>query len=137
MKKMWIIFIIFLISCESKEKLTGLVDYATEPVIEDILLAKRIYDGMPQGIADYFYRGDTVNLWILWEESRDTHEITSLWFTPSGNLEDSLTLRIVAGKHLITIFSKPMAMYSDTGEWEIAVFSDGDFKASVIFYLDE
>ena len=137
MKKMWIMFIIFLISCESKEKLTGLVDYATEPVIEDILLAKRIYDGMPQGITDYFYRGDTVNLWVLWEESRDTHQITSLWIDPSGNPEDSLTLCIAAGKHLVTIFSKPMAMYSDTGEWEIAVFSDGDFKASMIFYLDE
>jgi len=137
MKKMWIIFIIFLISCESKEKVTGLVDYATEPVIEDILLAKRIHDGMPQGITDYFYRGDTVNLWVLWEESRDTHQITSLWIDPSGNPEDSLTLCIAAGKHLVTIFSKPMAMYSDTGEWEIAVFSDGDFKASMIFYLDE
>ena len=136
----WVIAIIimtFAVSCTKESNTIGRISYSRDPYIGDIELSKHLVNGYPSGITQFFHIGDTVNLWILWTSSADSHNIKTEWWRWNGSdstFLDSSTVRIPPGHNIITIFSKPM-QYG--GQWYINLFVDSsDFRAGLIFYVD-
>ena len=126
--------IMFAVSCTKESNTIGTISYSHDPYIGDIELSKHIVNGYPSGITQFFNTGDTVNLWILWSSSADSHNVTTKWYRPDSTFSDSSTVRIPPGDNIITIFSKRVY---ERGQWYINLFVDGsDFRAGLIFYVD-
>ncbi len=129
-----VLFLMIGVACQNESKATGVISYSRDPYIGDIELAKHIISGYPAGITQFFDSGDTVNLWILWSSSADSHLITTKWYRPDSSFVDSSSVRIPPGDNIISIFS--LRVYQ-SGEWYINVFVDRtDFRAGLVFYVD-
>ncbi len=133
----WVIAIIimmFAVSCTKESNTIGRISYSRDPYIGDIELSRHLVNGYPSGITQFFHSGDTVNLWILWSSSADSHYVTTKWYRPDSTFSDSSTVRIPPGENIITSFSKRVY---ERGQWYINLFVDGsDFRAGLIFYVD-
>ncbi len=137
MRRLTVVFgLIFLfgVACQNESKAAGIISYSRDPYIGDIELAKHIISGYPSGITQFFDSGDTVNIWILWSSSVDSHLVTTKWYDPDSNFVDSSSVKIPPGDNIITIFS--LRVYQ-RGEWHVNVFVDRtDFRAGLVFYVD-
>ncbi len=135
MKKiLLVVAIMFLISCEKESKSIGIISYSRDPYIGDIELAKHIVSGYPSRITQFFDSGDTVNLWVLWSSSADSHLVTTRWYGPDSTFLDSSSVTIPPGSNIITIFSREV---NRRGEWFISLYVDRtDFRAGLVFYVD-
>jgi len=136
MKKLIIALIVagLAVSCSKESKTIGTVSYSRDPYIGDIELSKHIVSGYPSGITQFFESGDTVNLWILWSSSADSHLVTTRWYRPDSSFADSSSVKIPPGDNIITTFSRRVY---ERGQWYINLFVDGtDFRAGLIFYVD-
>ncbi len=135
MKKLLLVALLILVAaCEKETKTVGIISRSRDPYIGDIELAKHIISGYPSRITQFFNSGDTVNLWVLWSSSADSHLITTMWYGPDSTFQDSSSVTIPPGGNIITIFSK--RVYRQ-GEWFIALYVDRtDFRAGLVFYVD-
>ncbi len=131
---LFVTVIIFLVSCQKETKSVGFISRSRDPYIGDIELAKHIVSGYPSMITQFFNSGDTVNLWVLWSSSADSHLVTTRWYGPDSTFQDSSSVKIPPGSNIITVFSRRIYQ---RGEWFISLFVDQtDFRAGLVFYVD-
>ncbi len=135
----WVILLsgLILAACNPIRHGSGTSDI-NGPYISDAVLATGISDdGFPVGVTDEFHAGESVYLWILWENFNDFHQINVEWISPSGNVaaEDSV---ITDGNGLrVTYFVIQTTAACETGEWEVEIYMDNQFRRSLYFYLSD
>lgn len=139
MKKMkrFILYSIVLVlfaGCSQNKGVVGGESFTEEgPVLVDATLSLEIINGRPRAITDYFYFNDTVNVYTLWENVKDTNEVSFYFFTPNGDLRDSFLIPLLPGE-----FSSVFVSYVPPhieGDWEVAVYLGETFQRSLIFTL--
>ncbi len=124
-------------ACEKTPKSGGESWQPVGPYIVESVLSRDVVDGYPAGITNEFYIGDTVHLWVQWENVADTHYVEARFWDPSGNLADSVILSLVPSERLITTFFYILTPFSSIGEWEVGIFLDGQFQRSHLFWVSE
>ena len=96
--------VLFLTACEKTEKSGGESWEPEGPYIVESVLCNHLEDGNPAGITNDFYLGDTVYLWVQWENVADTHLVETRFWKPSGHLADSVILDLYPSERLVTVF---------------------------------
>jgi hypothetical protein len=136
--KIFILIFLLFYYCEERIKTIKEVVFPEGPMIVESVMCTDIINGNPYGITEEFFKGDTVNLWILWMGIRENSKITCFWSKPDGNLfaKDSIVIERDTGK-MITIFSVLTDNSSPSGEWMVEIYLNQDFLRSHLFYLLE
>jgi len=108
------------------------------PYIVDAFTCRGVsQDGQPVGVTDYFLRDDDITLWILWDNYTDYHQVNVDWIMPNGSTYFSDSLVIDGDGVVVTYFTLHTDPFIPTGEWEAAIWLDGAFERSILFFIDE
>ncbi len=125
----------FIAGCNAPEHGAGQREVAGPYIAEAVLASGLAQNGYPIGITDEFSPGSDVYLWILWENFDDLHKVNVVWLNPGGNVyvEDSV---ITAGDGVkVTFFHIGLSMAAMTGEWEVEIYLDDEFRRSLYFHV--
>ncbi len=137
MKKLFILLFFLFYSCEKKVETIKEIVFPEGPFIVESVLCTKIVDGRPYGITNEFFKGDTVNLWILWMGMKGGNKINCFWVKPDGSdfAKDSITFNSDSNK-IITVFSVITRDYDPEGEWAVEIYLNKKFYESHLFYLN-
>ena len=127
-------FMILFASCTRKSGVIGGESNVQEgPILVDATLSLDFVDGNPAKITDYFYFGDTVCVYTLWENVQDTETVYFYFVDPNGYTRDSINLPLYPHE-----FSTCITSYIPDhieGDWEVIIFLNNTFKRSLLFTL--
>ncbi len=127
---------IFIAGCSGNKGVVGGESFTEEgPVLVDATLSLDIINGRPRGVTDYFYFDDTVNVYTLWQNVKDTDDVSFYFYDPGGNLQDSFIINLFPGE-----FSTAFVSYVPShieGDWEVVIYLGEDFQRSLLFTLSQ
>ncbi len=126
--------LVSLLGCSANTGVVGGESSTQEgPVLLDATLSLGIVDGRPKGITDYFFFNDTVNVYTLWQNVKDTDKVTFYFLNPSQDVMDSFLISLLPGEFSTAFVSYVPPQIAE--DWEVMIYLDNDFERSLLFTL--